>query len=97
MHIVGALGVQYVNENCRGGRAGGAHPVRHRRERCGRELCHEDSRAARHLPDVGDCFTADPHARRLADAIAGSRYVEIECGLVPLPDQMPERLAGVVR
>jgi hypothetical protein len=44
--------------------------------------------------------TADPHAhpnaRRLADSIAGSRYVEIEGGMVPLPDQMPERFAELV-
>jgi len=44
--------------------------------------------------------TADPHAypqaRPLADAIAGSRYVEIEGGMVPLPDQMPGRFAEVV-
>lgn len=44
--------------------------------------------------------TADPHAypqaRRLADAIANARYVEIEGGMVPLPDQMPERFAQVV-
>ena len=44
--------------------------------------------------------TADPHAypqaRPLADAIAGSRYVEVEGGMVPLPDQMPERFAELV-
>lgn len=44
--------------------------------------------------------TDDPHAypqaRPLADAIAASRYVEIEGGRVPLPDQMPERFAEVV-
>lgn len=44
--------------------------------------------------------TADPHAypqaRPLADAIPGSRYVEIDGGQVPLPDQMPERFAEVV-
>jgi pimeloyl-ACP methyl ester carboxylesterase len=39
---------------------------------------------------------AFPHARRLADSIAGSRYVEIEGGMVPLPDQMPERFAELV-
>ena len=41
--------------------------------------------------------TADPHAypqaRPLADAIAGSRYMEVEGGMVPLPDQMPEAFA----
>jgi len=44
--------------------------------------------------------TADPHghphARAVADAIAGSRYVEVEGGMVPLPDQMPERFAAEV-
>jgi len=44
--------------------------------------------------------TADPHAypaaRPLAERIAGSRYVEIEGGMVPLPDQMPERFAELV-
>jgi len=44
--------------------------------------------------------TADPHAypqaRPLADAIPHSRYVEIDGGMVPLPDQMPERFAEVV-
>lgn len=44
--------------------------------------------------------TADPHAypsaRRLANAIAGSRYVEVEGGMVPLPDQMPQRFAELV-
>lgn len=44
--------------------------------------------------------SADPHAypgaRPLADTIAGSRYVEIEGGMVPLPDQMPQRFAELV-
>ena len=44
--------------------------------------------------------TADPHAypsaRRLADSIAGSRYVEVEGGMVPLPDQMLQRFAELV-
>lgn len=44
--------------------------------------------------------TADPHAypqaRPLADAIAGSRYLEIEGGMVPLPDQMPREFAAAV-
>lgn len=44
--------------------------------------------------------TADPHAypnaARLALAIAGSRYVELDGGMVPLPDQMPERFAALV-
>ena len=44
--------------------------------------------------------TADPHsfpqARPLADAITGSRYVEIEGGMVPLPDQMPQAFARAV-
>ena len=44
--------------------------------------------------------TADPHAypqaRRLADALADGRYVEVEGGMVPLPDQMPQRFADLV-
>lgn len=44
--------------------------------------------------------TDDPHAypnrNAIASRIAGSRIVEIEGGLVPLPDQMPERFAQVV-
>ena len=44
--------------------------------------------------------TADPHAypsaRRLADSLADSRYVELDGGMVPLPDQMPERFAELV-
>jgi pimeloyl-ACP methyl ester carboxylesterase len=44
--------------------------------------------------------TADPHAypsaRPLAERIAGSRYVELAGGMVPLPDQMPERFAELV-
>ena len=44
--------------------------------------------------------TADPHARphaqKVADAIQDCRLVEIENGMVPLPDQMPDRFAEVV-
>ena len=44
--------------------------------------------------------TADPHAypsaKPLTGSIAGSRYVEIEGGMVPLPDQMPQRFADLV-
>jgi pimeloyl-ACP methyl ester carboxylesterase len=39
---------------------------------------------------------AFPHARKVADAIHDSRVVEIENGMVPLPDQMPELFAQVV-
>jgi hypothetical protein len=39
---------------------------------------------------------AYPHAARVARAIAGSTLVEIESGMVPLPDHMPERFAAVV-
>ncbi len=39
---------------------------------------------------------AYPHARPLADRIAGSRVVEVEGGMVPFPDQMPEAFARVV-
>lgn len=44
--------------------------------------------------------TADPHAYpaapRVAQAIAGSRCVEIAGGMVPLPDQMPAAFAAAV-
>jgi pimeloyl-ACP methyl ester carboxylesterase len=44
--------------------------------------------------------TADPHAHpvaeRVASAIAGASLVEIEGGMVPLPDQMPEAFAATV-
>ena len=39
---------------------------------------------------------AYPAAARLAAAIPQSRRVDIEGGMVPLPDQMPERFAEVV-
>jgi pimeloyl-ACP methyl ester carboxylesterase len=39
---------------------------------------------------------AYPHAPKVAAAIAGSVLVEIENGMVPLPDQMPEEFAAVV-
>ena len=39
---------------------------------------------------------AYPAARPLAERIPGARYVEIEGGMVPLPDQMPARFAEVV-
>ena len=39
---------------------------------------------------------AYPHAPKVAAAIAGSVVVEIENGMVPLPDQMPEEFAAAV-
>jgi len=39
---------------------------------------------------------AHPHANKVADAIHDSRLIEIENGMVPLPDQMPDRFAAVV-
>jgi pimeloyl-ACP methyl ester carboxylesterase len=45
--------------------------------------------------------TADPHvhpvAPRVAGAIGGSVLRELSGGMVPLPDQMPEAFAGLVR
>jgi pimeloyl-ACP methyl ester carboxylesterase len=41
--------------------------------------------------------TADPHAPKVAAAIAGSTLVEIEDGMVPLPDQKPVEFTDVVR
>ena len=40
---------------------------------------------------------AYPHAAKVAAAIAGSARVEIEGGMVPLPDQMPEKFADTVQ
>jgi pimeloyl-ACP methyl ester carboxylesterase len=40
---------------------------------------------------------AYPHAPKVAAAIAGSVLVEIENGMVPLPDQMPREFAATVR
>ena len=39
---------------------------------------------------------AHPHAPSVATAIAGSTLVNIENGMVPLPDQMPKEFAEVV-
>jgi pimeloyl-ACP methyl ester carboxylesterase len=39
---------------------------------------------------------AYPHAAKVAAAIAGSRLVAIDGGMVPLPDQMPEVFASTV-
>ncbi len=39
---------------------------------------------------------AYPHAPKVAAAIAGSTLIEIEGGMVPLPDQMPEKFAAEV-
>jgi pimeloyl-ACP methyl ester carboxylesterase len=39
---------------------------------------------------------AYPHASKVAAAIQGSRLVEIEGGMVPLPDQMPQAFAAAV-
>jgi pimeloyl-ACP methyl ester carboxylesterase len=42
--------------------------------------------------------TADPHAhpvaRKVAGAISGATLVEVEGGMVPFPDQMPEAFAA---
>jgi pimeloyl-ACP methyl ester carboxylesterase len=39
---------------------------------------------------------AYPHAPKVAAAIAGATLIEIEGGMVPLPDQMPEEFAAAV-
>jgi len=39
---------------------------------------------------------AYPHAPKVASAIAGCSLVEIEGGMVPLPDQMPDAFAATV-
>lgn len=56
--------------------------------------------AAIRCPTLVIAPTADPHAmphaRRVAGQVAGSRYVEVEGGRVPLPDQLPARFASLV-
>ncbi|MFH1116315.1 MAG: alpha/beta hydrolase [Pseudomonadota bacterium] len=37
-----------------------------------------------------------PHLRSLADAIKGSRIVEVSGGMIPMADQMPEKFAEIV-
>lgn len=44
---------------------------------------------------TADPFAA-PHADDLAAALGGAPVVEVEGGMVPLPDQLPERFAEVV-
>ncbi|HYP70814.1 MAG TPA: alpha/beta hydrolase, partial [Variovorax sp.] len=39
---------------------------------------------------------ASPHAAELAEHLADARIVDIEGGMVPLPDQLPEAFARVV-
>jgi len=39
---------------------------------------------------------AHPHAPTVAAAIAGSKLVEIEAGMVPLPDHMPHAFAAAI-
>jgi len=39
---------------------------------------------------------AHPHAPKVASAIAGSTIIEIEGGMVPLPDQLPDAFAAAV-
>src|SRR5665213_989989 len=72
--------------------SGGHHCVNRYRmeERVGRVAC----------PALVIGATRDGHAypaaARLAAAIPHSRRVDIDGGMVPLPDQMPERFAEVV-
>ena len=39
---------------------------------------------------------AYPHAATVASAISGSKLVEIDDGMVPLPEQMPHEFAATV-
>lgn len=76
----------------KGRAAGGHHCVNRYRmeERVGRVAC----------PTLVLAATLDPHAypaaARLAAAIPHSRRVDIRGGMVPLPDQMPDRFAEAV-
>lgn len=52
-------------------------------------------------PTLVIAATADPHAcpvaTRVAQAIPGSTLIEVEGGMVPLPDQMPQQFAAVLK
>ena len=52
-------------------------------------------------PTLVIAATADPHvypiAASVAQAIPGSTLIEIEGGMVPLPDQMPQQFATVLK
>jgi pimeloyl-ACP methyl ester carboxylesterase len=56
--------------------------------------------AAVSCPTLVIAPTADPHAYphapKVAAAIAGSQLIEIEGGMVPLPDQMPQAFAAAI-
>jgi pimeloyl-ACP methyl ester carboxylesterase len=56
--------------------------------------------AAVRCPTLVIAPTADPHAyphaAKVAAAIAGSRLIEMEGGMVPLPDQMPQAFAAAI-
>jgi pimeloyl-ACP methyl ester carboxylesterase len=75
------------------GRAVGGHQCVNRyrmEERVGRVAC----------PTLVVAATLDPHAypsaARIAAAIPHSQRIDIDGGMVPLPDQMPDRFAEVV-
>ncbi|MEH2503958.1 pimeloyl-ACP methyl ester carboxylesterase [Bradyrhizobium sp. AZCC 1578] len=61
----------------------------------------EDRLGSIQCPTLVIAPTADPHvhpvAPRVAGAIEGSILRELSGGMVPLPDQMPEAFAGLVR
>jgi pimeloyl-ACP methyl ester carboxylesterase len=61
----------------------------------------EDRLGHIHCPTLVIAPTGDPHvhpvAPRVAGAIEGSVLRELSGGMVPLPDQMPEAFAGLVR
>ena len=61
----------------------------------------EDRLGHIHCPTLVIAPTGDPHvhpvAPKVAGAIAGSILRELSGGMVPLPDQMPEAFAGLVR
>ena len=61
----------------------------------------EDRLGQIHCPTLVIAPTGDPHvhpvAPKVAGAIEGSILRELSGGMVPLPDQMPEAFAGLVR
>jgi pimeloyl-ACP methyl ester carboxylesterase len=72
----------------------------HEGHRAVAEYAMEDNLDAIRAPVLLIGATADPyafrHLRPLAGALPGSEVIELEGGMVPLPDQLPEEFAAAV-
>jgi pimeloyl-ACP methyl ester carboxylesterase len=75
-------------------------PATHEGHRAVAEYGMDDKLDAIRVPVLLIGATADPfafrHLRPLADALPGSTVVELEDGMVPLPDQLPREFAAAV-